>query len=150
MRELGLGAVFVELGHGEPAVGGDATGVVHGDEAIGVARVADDEHADIAGGVFLDSLALADENFSVDAQQILALHAGLTRHAADEQRPVHAAKAFVEIRGGDDALEQRERAVLEFHDHAVERFQRRLDLDEMKNDGLRGAEHRAGRDAEQE
>ena len=36
---------------------GDVRRVVHGDEAIGVARIADDQDADIAGGIFLDGLA---------------------------------------------------------------------------------------------
>jgi hypothetical protein len=49
-----------------------------------------------------------------------------------------------------DAFEQRERAVIELHHHAAERGQRRLDFDEMQDDGLVRTEHRAGRDAEQE
>ena len=102
------------------------------------------------GGVFLDGLALADENLAVDAEQILAFHAGLARHAADEQRPVHAAKPFVEIRRGHDAFEQRKRAVVQFHHHAAERGQGGFDFDQMQNDGLVRPEHRAGGDAEQE
>ena len=98
--ELGLGAVFVEAGHGEPAVGGDALGVVHGDEAVGVAGIADDEDAHIGGGVFFDGLALADEDLAVDAEQVPALHPGFAGHAADEQRPVHVLEAFIEIGGG--------------------------------------------------
>ena len=71
--------------------------------------------------------------------------------AADEQRPVHAPKAFVEIRRGHDAFEQRERAVVQFHAHAAERGQGWFrDFDEMQNDRLVRAEHRAGGDAEQQ
>ena len=54
------------------------------------------------GGVFGDSLALAGENFTVDAEQIFALHALLARHGADQQRPIHIAEAFVEIGRGHD------------------------------------------------
>ena len=42
-RELRLGAIFVEARHGEPAVARHVWRVVHGDEAIRVARIADDE-----------------------------------------------------------------------------------------------------------
>ena len=48
LRELGLGPVLVEPGHREPAVGGDVGRVAAGDQAVGVARVADDEHAHVA------------------------------------------------------------------------------------------------------
>ena len=150
MRELRFGAVFVQARHGEQAVARDVRRVVHGDEAIGVAGIADDEDAHVARGVFLDGLALADENLAVDAEQILALHAGLARHAADEQRPVHAAKPFVQVGRRHDALEQRKRAIVQFHHHAVERGQRGFNFDQMQNDGLVRAEHRAGGDAEQE
>ena len=51
---------------------------------------------------------------------------------------------------GDDALEQREGAIVEFHDDAAERGQGGLDLDEMEDDRLVGAEHRAGGDAEEQ
>ena len=40
-----------------------------------------------AAAFFSNRLALADENLAVDAEQILAFHAGLARHAADEQAP---------------------------------------------------------------
>ena len=149
-RELRFGAVFVEARHGEETVARNSRRVVHGDEAIGVARIADDENADVAGGIFLNGLALADEDFAVDAEEIFALHAGFARDAADEQRPVHAAKAFVEIRGGDDAFEEWKGAIVEFHDDALQRGQGGFDFDEMKNDRLVGAEHGPGGDAEQE
>ena len=112
----------------------------------------DDKHADVARGVLLDGFALADENFAVRAQQILALHAGLARRGADEQTPVHVLKAFVEIPGGDDAFEQRECAVLDFHHCALELFEnlRHVHFDEVEDDGLVRPEDFAGSDPEQE
>ena len=126
--------------------------IVHADQRIGVAGIADDEHAHVAGGVLLNRLALADENFAVRAEQILALHAGLARRGADEQAPVHVLETFVEIAGGDDAFEQRERAVLDLHHRALESFQdfRHVHFDEVEDDGLVRPEHFAGGDAEQE
>ncbi len=34
-----------------------------------------------------------------------------------------SAKSFVEVRRGDDALQQRKRAIVQFHDHAFERLE---------------------------
>src|SRR5687768_3099510 len=87
-RELGLGAVLIEARHGEETIGREVASIVHGDEGVGIAGVTDDVDADVAGGVFLDGLALADEDFAVDAEKVLALHALLARNAADEQGPV--------------------------------------------------------------
>ena len=143
LGELRLGAVLVEPHHGEPAVGGHRGGVPHGDEAVRVAGVADDEDAHVGGGVLLDGAALADEDLAVDAEEFLAFHPGLAGHAADEQGPVHAGEAAVQITGDLDALEQRERAVLKFHRHTLQGGQRRLDLDQLENDRLVLAEHLA-------
>ena len=48
LRELGLGPVLVEARHREPAVGGHVGRVRPGDQAVRVARVADDEDAHVA------------------------------------------------------------------------------------------------------
>ena len=151
-RKLRLRAVFVERGHGEKPFLRHAGRVVGGDERIGVARIADDEHAHVGGGVFGDGIALAGEYFPVDAEQILAFHAGLARHRADKQRPVHAAKAFVEIRGRHNAFKQRKGTVVEFHADAVQRGHRLFigNFYQVEDDRLFWSERRAGRDAEQE
>ena len=148
--ELRFRPVLVEPRHGVPAVARHLRRVVHGDQTICVARIANDEDAHVAGGVFLDCLSLADENPAVDAEQVFALHPLLARHAADEQCPVHAAKALVEIGCGNDAFERRKGAVVEFHDHAIERGQGGFDFNQVQNDRLVRAEHRAGSDAEKE
>ena len=51
---------------------------------------------------------------------------------------------------GHDALEQRKRAVVQLHHHAAERGQGGFDFNQVEDDGLIRAEHRAGGDAEQE
>ena len=66
LRELRLGAVLVEAGHREPAVGGHVGRVRPRDEAVGVARVADHEHAHVARRVVVDRLALRLEDPAVD------------------------------------------------------------------------------------
>ena len=56
--ELRFAAVFVETRHGEPAVARNPGRIVHGDHAIGVARIADDQNADIFRRIFLNRLGL--------------------------------------------------------------------------------------------
>ena len=99
---------------------------------------------------FSNRLALADENLAVDAEQVLAFHARLARHAADEQRPIHTAKTFIEVGRRHHTLEQRKRAIVQFHDDALERAERGRNFDQMKYERLIRSEHRAGGDAKQE
>ena len=57
---------------------------------------------------FSMALSLTDEDFAVDAEQILPFHAGLAGHAADEQRPIHAFESVVQAGGRHHPLQQRE------------------------------------------
>ena len=148
--ELRLGAVLVEAGHGEEAFFRYAIGIVHGDEGVGVAGIADYEHAHILGGVASDGFALAGENLAVDAEQVTAFHSGFARHGADEQRPVGVFEAFVEICGADHVVEQREGAVIKLHHHAFEGRHAGLDFDQAEIDRLVRAEDEARGDAEKE
>src|SRR5438874_3862641 len=63
----------------------------------------------------------ADENLAIDAEEVFAFHALLSRNAADEQCPVHTAKTFLEVGGRNNTFEERESAVIEFHDNAAKR-----------------------------
>ena len=72
-------------------------------------------------GVFLDRLALADEDLAVDAEQILALHAGFagtlpTSSAQFTPRNPSSRSAVATM-----PLSSGKRAVLEFHHHAIQR-----------------------------
>ena len=83
-------------------------------------------------------------------EQIAALHPGFARDAADQQRPVHAAKAFVQIGRRDHPFEERERAIIQFHDDAFERVKRRVEFRSSVRGPVVGTEHRAGRRCEKE
>ena len=78
--ELGDGPVVVEPGHrGEPRRV-DLRGVVHGDQAVGVGRVADHEDLDVARRAVGQRLALPREDLAVGRQQVGALHPRLAGH----------------------------------------------------------------------
>jgi hypothetical protein len=62
--------------------------------------------------------------FALDSEKILALHPGLAGHGANEQCPIHIAKALIKIRSGNNVSEEGKRAVLELHHHPFERFER--------------------------
>ena len=95
--QLRSGAVLVQPRHGKPAVPRNFLGVVHRDQAIGVARISNYKDAYVGRGVSFNGLALADKNLAVDPKKIFSLHSSLARNAADKQRPVDIAKTFVEI-----------------------------------------------------
>ncbi len=123
-----------------------------GDHAVRVGGVADDGDAGVGRGDRVDDLALGDEDLAVVLEQVGALHAGTAGLGADEQAPVGVLEADRGVVREDHALEQREGAVVEFHRHALEGLHGLLDrgFDELEDDRLVGAEHRAGGDAEQE
>ena len=150
--ELGLRAVLVEPHHRGETLGGQALGLAGGDHAVRVGGIADDGDAGVGGGDGVDDLPLPDEDLAVVLEEVGALHAGAARLGADEQAPVGVLEADVGVVGLDDALEQREGAVVEFHGDALERLHGLLDrrLDQLEDDRLVRAEHRAGGDAEEE
>ena len=148
--DLGDGAVVVEAGHRREPAGVEVLGVGLGDQGVGVGRVADDEDLDVALGAARQRLALRLEDAAVRRQQVGALHARLARHRADEQGDVGVAERDVGVVGAHDLGQQREGAVVELHLHALERAERRRDLEQLEDDGGVRAEHRAGGDAEQQ
>lgn len=68
--QLAFGAIFVEAGHGEPVFAWYAFGLVHGDEAVGVAWIADDQDFAVGVGVFVDGFALDCKNSSIDVEKV--------------------------------------------------------------------------------
>src|SRR5205814_6332643 len=86
-------------------------------------------------------------NLAVDAKQILSLHPGLARHAADKQGPVQASKSFIEIRRRDDVFQERKCAIVQLHDNPLERIEGRRNFDQVQSNRLVGTEHGAGSNA---
>ena len=81
ISELCLCTILIESSHGEPAIGRDIFRIVHGDETVGIAGIPNHEHANIAGCILLNRFALANENFTVDAEKIFAFHPRFAWHA---------------------------------------------------------------------
>ena len=75
---------------------------------VGVGRVADHQHADVAIRHFVHRLALRGEDLRIGHQQVLALHAGAARARADQQRGLAVLERDLRIVGGDDLVERRE------------------------------------------
>ncbi len=125
---------------------------LHRDVGIGVGGVADHEHLDVAARDLVEGLALGREDLGVGGQQVGTLHAGAAGTGTDEQGVVGILEGDQRVTGGDHAGEQRERAVFEFHDHALECLLGLLvgDLEQLQDDWLVLAEHFAGGDAEQQ
>jgi hypothetical protein len=149
-RDAGHGAVLVEAHHGGEVLALHVGRVVHGDERVGVGRVAHHQHLAVAVGHGVERLALTDEDAAVLLEQVLALHAGPRGMAPTSRSHLRAREALVGVIAGFHAGERREGAVGELHHHALDGLHGRRDVDELQDDGLVFAEHLAGRDPEQE
>ena len=86
-------------------------------------------------------LALGGEDGAVGREQVAPLHARRAGPGADEQGVVDVAEGAVGVVGLHDAAEQRERAVVELHHHALSSVEGRGDLQQVEDDRLVGAEH---------
>src|SRR4030095_4319329 len=75
-------------------------------------------------------------------------HAGLARNTSDQQRQINIAEAFIEIGSGDNRLEQRKGAIVQFHYDAVQRAERIRNFDQMEYQWLVRSEALARGDAE--
>ena len=118
------------------------------DEGIGIGRVTDNQHFDVARGVVIQRLALRAENGAIRGEQILALHAGTARAGADQQGIIAVLESNVGIVSRDQAAQERESAVVEFHGNALECIQRRGDFQQLQDDRLIRTKHVASRNAE--
>ncbi len=96
---------------------------------------------------WFERLALNRKNRRVGLDEVLALHPFRARPRADQQRVVSVFERDVRVVARNHLVHQRKRAVVEFHDHAVECPERGRDFEKLQYHRLIGAEHFAGRDA---
>ena len=83
-------------------------------------------------------------------QQVAAFHARAPRTGADEERKVDAVENLVGVVADLDAGQGRERAVVEFHDDALECLQGRRDLEQVQLHGRLRSEQGTTGNAEQQ
>jgi len=97
-------------------------------------------------------VSLAGEDGAVGLEQVLALHALRAGARADQQGDVYVAKGDFRVGCGDHARQQRERTVVQFHHHALERGLRLFIryFQHLQDDRLILAQHFSAGDAEQQ
>ena len=141
---------MVESGHRSELTRVDAGRIVHRNERVGVGWVAHHQHLDVLLGILGDCLTLRLEDSTVGREQVLALHAVLTRHCADEQSNVGVTECNVCIIGAHHAVEQRECTVVELHLDARECSERGRYFEELQDDPRIRSEHCTRRDSKDE
>jgi hypothetical protein len=150
LRELRHRAIVIQPRHRGEIARVQFLGIGARDHGIGVGRVADHQHADIAVRHLVHRLALCRKDLGVGHQEVLALHAGAARARADQQRCLAILEGYFGVVGGDDLVERGEGAVIEFHHHTRELRQRRRDLEQVQVDRSIAAQHLSRGDAEGE
>jgi hypothetical protein len=150
VRERGDGTIVIEAHHGAERARRERGRVVRGDESVGVGGVADDEDADVAARRAIKRPPLDGENLRVYAQEVLAFHARGARACTHEERELGVPERGFRLLGGDDVVEEREGAILEFHDDALEGLSGLRDLEELEDHGLFAPQQVAGGKAEDE
>ena len=141
---------MIETGHRGEATRIESFGVLLGDKCVGVGWVAHHQNLHVLLRTSRERLTLWFEDATVRAEQVRALHALLAGHSPNQQSDVGVTEGHVGIVGSDDAGEQRERAIVEFHLHAFERLERRRDLEQLQDHRGVGSEHRSTGDTEKE
>ena len=141
---------MVEPHHRREVAGIQVGRVALGDQAVGVRRIADDEHLDVAGGVVVQRLALNRKDRRVGFEEFAPFHAWAARSRSDQQGDVGILEGDVRIVGGHDSPKQGKRAVVDLHDDAFEGTHGRRDLEQLQYHRLIGSEHFAGSDPENE
>ena len=148
--QLRQGAVVVQTGHRGEARGRDVLGVRGSDQRIGVGGIADHEHLDVVCSAGVQGLALGAEDAAVGGQQVAPLHAGLTRHGADEEGDIGPLEGLLGVIEDVDAAEVREGGVEQLHRGALGGLDGLRDLEQTQVDPLVGTEQGARGDAEEQ
>ena len=150
LRELRHGAVVIEAGERGEAVTGDVGGGCRGDQRVRVGRVPHDDHAHVVGRDLVQRRTLRAEDAGVRGEQVGALHAGGARACAHEHREVRAVERGAGVVGDLDALQERERAVLQLERGALGRLQPLRDLEQPQPHRVVVSEECTRGDAEQQ
>ena len=111
---------MVQTQHGGEVGAGQIGRALHGDIGVGVRRVADHQHLDVAAGHGVQGLALGREYLAVDGQQFGALHAGATGTRADQQGVIDIFERRHGVAVRLHPGQQGECAIFKLHHHALQ------------------------------
>ena len=152
LRELRQRPIVVEPHHRSEIFLCQRGRRLHRDVGVGVRRVSDDEHLDVPACDGIERFPLLDENPGVLQEQILALHPGSARTGTHQQRHVGILEGRLGVGSSAHPGEEAERAVLDFHHHALERGLRLVDgkLEQLQDHRLIATEHLTVGDSEQQ
>ena len=150
LSQLAVSAVLVEASHRVPTIARNLRCVHHGDEAVRVAGVADDDNLHVFRGGVLNRLTGLGEDRAVDADQVRTFHAVLTWHAADADDDVAITEAIFHVIaiGFHNTRQRRERAVIQFHLHAVQGGKNWRNFDKVQDHRLIRPKHFTGGNTE--
>ena len=150
VRQLRQRAVVIQARHGREVARIEIAGVACGDERVGIGGIADHQHLHVAVGDFVERAALHGKDLRVGEQQVLALHARAARARADQQRHLTVAEREARVVGRHHLPECWKRAVVQLHHHALQRRERRGDLEQMQVHARARPEQRTRGDTEGE
>eukprot|EP00215_Chloropicon_roscoffensis_P009508 CAMPEP_0196641258 /NCGR_PEP_ID=MMETSP1085-20130531/3356_1 /TAXON_ID=41879 ORGANISM="Pycnococcus sp, Strain CCMP1998" /NCGR_SAMPLE_ID=MMETSP1085 /ASSEMBLY_ACC=CAM_ASM_000807 /LENGTH=471 /DNA_ID=CAMNT_0041970477 /DNA_START=24 /DNA_END=1437 /DNA_ORIENTATION=- len=147
--ELGPGSVLVQPGERMEVLPLQVRGVLHGDESVGVARVANNDDLAVRVGDLVQGLALHLEDLAVQVKEVGPLHSRSPWLGADEDGPVHVPEGLLGLGADPDLPEKRVARVLELHGDALDGILGPVTTQKVEGDGLVVAEGQAGGDLEQ-
>ena len=108
-RDLRLGAILVQSCQACKILFGDGRRAHCRNAAIGVGRVGNHQHLDVAIGELVECRALFDKDGRILRHQILAQHARLSGRAAGQHSDMDARKGLLDVRGGYHLFDKRVR-----------------------------------------
>ena len=147
-RQLRLGSVVVQAGHGGEIAWVQVGGVGSRDERVGVGRIPNHQDPHVTVGGLVQGASLDGENARVGHQQVLALHVRGSRSRAHQQCVLCALESNFGPIGELDAVKGVEGAVVQFHGDAPQRIHGGRDFDQLEYHGLIRPEKLPGSDTE--
>jgi hypothetical protein len=134
--QLRLGAVFVQPRHGEPAVGGISGALFMAIRQLVLHGLPTTRMRTSLAACFCKARPCPVNIFPLIGEQILAFHARLARHAADQQRPIHPAESLRRSAVAITFSQHGGGAILQFEDHPAHHRHHRLNVYQMEHQRL--------------
>mmetsp|Transcript_30914 Transcript_30914/g.68462 ORF Transcript_30914/g.68462 Transcript_30914/m.68462 type:complete len:240 (-) Transcript_30914:32-751(-) len=115
---------------------GDVGGVLHGNQGIGVAGVANHQDLAVAACSLIQGTTLVHEDLAVLLQQVSTLHAGATGLGTNHEAPVSIAELLSGVNANSHLTQQRVQRVLQLHGNAFQGTKGALAAQQLQSHGL--------------